>query len=408
MPVVKPFRSIRYNHEKVLLRKVLSVVLDFYPSFYTKKMSQTQYNILNYALSHDVSFLQGAFRGLMELRVLLPDSSSAMYVESVYQKLHDNKELELHAFIGIMKLRDEEDTIHFVETPSRSLVNKQRNLLSGLQYNPSPVVFLYDSRLSAGGELYRSHMSELVETFLERSNFTSVFISDAKHLVTPLMRDEYADFVNMIVDSELFIVQGQSACVAAQEYRRAMTDKYRLHKDDILQSDYMLSAFIDVAEGDIVLKMVHRVLNSISVEDFISVATKKFNGYVESIVELATCEIGGESFHLRYGSRELIITSKIGKTYHITLKKDCGFISVEFFEAVLVALDDINVYTGLEYVAFDDLIGEYLANDYVACLFGGIGAIEVMDSVRGGREYPSFSFTVYPYLLSGALMNSVK
>ncbi len=411
--IVKSFKGITYNPEKVKIENVVTPPYDVISKeqqeeFYKKD----EYNIIRLILGKDSPedneknnrYIRArkTFEKWIAEKILIQDSKDNIYyLEEEF--VFNGKKIVRQGFIGILKL--EEFKKGNIVPHERTLKGPKKDrfqLIKECRVNFSQIFGIFsDKELKINNILINN--TENLEPFFNFSfdniNYKFYKISDDNAIreITEIMKNK-----------KVFIADGHHRYETALMYRDYMRKKINAKDDEEYLFDYIMMYFCPMEEDGLLVLPTHRLIKNVNVnEDFYKKVEKYFTIKKTSFKNIHNIEFG--SFIFYNGKDYYLFTLK--EEYKCDDKLDVEILEDLIFKKCLSITDeDISNKTKIDFIK-DEKEGIELVKDGK---FSGIFILHPPDiekirhisQTRG--VLPQKSTYFYPKLLTGLVIYSLE
>jgi uncharacterized protein (DUF1015 family) len=272
LAIVKPFKGVTYNLEKVLLKQVISPNIDLDDKKNIEKFaSKTTYNISNLLLSDsdfDNSFHM--YKQWKKEKILLKEQEHIFYLYEQEFEL-DGRILSRTGFVGLNKIDLDYDDILIDE--SFETDNQNLELVKSIKSNINQIVGLYKDN----EESLESLFSKVKKTMPVLS---AVDDSGIKNTIWLIDEKEDINFIeNQMKDKKVLIADGFETYKTAIRYCKYMREKNEDEELDIKPYDFIMTTFFNIIDSGVKVYNLARVLkyeNSFNLKEFMENLNRYF------------------------------------------------------------------------------------------------------------------------------------
>lgn len=260
MAIVRPFKGIRYNYEKVLLRQVIAPPYDVIsPDLRDVLVGRSQYNVVNVDLPvGDADKYTVAARTYNEWlgdSVLKKDSEPALYIYEQEYELEGRAYTRV-GFVGLLKLEELGAGTVFPHEKTLSGPKKDRfDLMAACKTNFSQIFGLYldpDDRLRG---IYNECMQGMPVA-------SAVDDDKVKHSIwavdNPKTVQEIQSFMK---DKAIYIADGHHRYETALMYRDKMREENQDADGETKPYDFVMMMFVNFYDPGLLILPTHRVVD---------------------------------------------------------------------------------------------------------------------------------------------------
>lgn len=274
MSNVKPFKAIKYNAEKVLLRQVITPPYDVITGEMRDKfLAKSPYNAVRIDLpegGEDKYKIAGnLYKQWKDENVLIKDEKGSFYLyEQIYE--FDGKQYTRTGFVGMIKLSEF----------GKGCVFPHEKTLSGPKADRYDLMKASKANFSQIFGLYRDDSGGLYSTFSEiKKSMPAMSALDdegVKHTVWPITEQDMLNKIdNFMKDKAIYIADGHHRYETALKYRDDMRKEEGIPSDEVRPYDYAMMMFVNFSDEGLKVFPTHRVVDV--AEDF------KDDGFLSSI-----------------------------------------------------------------------------------------------------------------------------
>jgi len=422
MSIIKPFRGISYNKEKVMdLSRVVCPPYDVISPLrqqYYHDLSPR--NLIHMLLGKDIAgedkYRRAAqlFKDWVKNRILIYDKNPAIYFYSQQYTLKGEKRMRL-GFIGRLYLEEKKSNIYTHEYTRLEPKEDRLKLLKAVKANLSPIFVVFPDKNRIIQHTYQKYI---------QNSKPFVDIADDDKVSHRLWRLDSPDILDTIKakmqDENIFIADGHHRYEVACAYRDEM--KKRLDNPSPEAGfNYTLAYFTNTNSSGLTILPIHRLVKLASKPDIDKFILSMKNYFDLEEVRDKTrffflMEKGGRSEHLlgmyhdkKYRLLRLknvkildkIINDKppefrsldVSILNYIVLKKILG-IDLEDKDALIFTP---NANELIEKVDSD--------NSYIAFFLNPVKVQQIISVALTGQNMPAKSTYFYPKVLSGLVIN---
>lgn len=258
--IVKPFKGVKYNLEKVLLKHVIAPPYDVIsPEMREGFILRSPYNVVQIDLpiggddKYDVA--GNLYRQWLSDNILVKDERPAFYLyEQVYE--YDGRQYVRSGFVGTLKLSEFGKGQVFPHERTLSGPKKDRyELMKASKANFSQVFGLYQDQENMLNSLF----NEIKKTMPAVS---AVDDEKVKHSIWVIDKPENIEYIqNFMQDKSIYIADGHHRYETALKYRDDMRAANNDSSDDVKPYDFVMMMFINFQDKGLKVFPTHRVID---------------------------------------------------------------------------------------------------------------------------------------------------
>lgn len=414
MVCVKPFRGVRYNLEKTLLKQVIAPPYDVIDSNLRDLLvGKSPFNIVQIDLPVGEDKYKKAgdlYKNWKEAHVLIKDPSPSYYIyEQEYE--YEGKTYIRTGFIGIMKL----------EELGKGKVFPHEKTLPGPKQDRFELMKATHANLSQIFGLYLDNENKLERLFSQaKKNIASASAVDIYGVKNSLWvvddREMIEKISSFMQDKAVYIADGHHRYETAINYRNYMRELNSSATGDE-GYEYVMMMFVNFYDEGLKIFPTHRVVDV--GDDFDSVE------FVNRLEELFTLSILTDEKKKRFldvpGEIRMLMYLD-GKIYGLRVKDsvldrfDPVYRRIDPYilqEAVLKGLlgfddDKLLKKQGIYFVQTEEEIKQLLSQKRrLAFVLNGISIDVVREISEQGKVMPQKSTYFYPKLQTGLVINEL-
>lgn len=417
--IVKPFKAIKYNAEKVLLRQVITPPYDVItPEMREKFLAKSTFSAVRIDLpvgGDDKYKLAGnLYRQWKEEKVLIKDERPAFYIyEQIYE--FDGKQYTRSGFVGMIKLSEfgKGHVFPHEKTLSGPKVDRYE-LMKASKANFSQIFGLYLDQSNGLSNIF----TEIKKTM---PSMSALGEDGVKHTVWPINDTEIITKIdNFMKDKAIYIADGHHRYETALKYKQDMRDAEGVSSDEVKPYDYAMMMFVNFMDEGLKVFPTHRVVDvnaNFRDEDFLSSVKNIFEirplaGTEEArkFMTETSKRTGAWTFIGRNGIYGMKILPEGLEALHPVYRKVDTYLLEDlvlkkffaFTEEKLLAKDGIHFLQSL------DEINKYtVSNPAVAFMLHPESMETIREVSESGLVMPQKSTYFYPKLATGLLINDL-
>lgn len=419
MSIVRPFRGVKYNPEKVLLKQVIAPPYDVIsPEMREKYVVRSPYNVVQidlpsggedkYKIAGDL-YRQWLFDG-----VLIKEEHPAFYLyEQVYE--YDGRQYVRSGFVGILKLSEFGKGQVFPHEKTHSGPKQDRyELMKASKANFSEVFGLYQDGENRLAPLF----NEIKKTMPAAS---AVDDDKVKHSIWVVDdQEDMEKIVSFMHDKAIYIADGHHRYETALKYRDDMRLANGDSSDEMKPYDFVMMMFINFQDEGLKVFPTHRVADvpadfqdSVLLEglkpmfDYVPLADKEA---VDAFMKDTADTTGAWVFMGMQGNYGMKIIKESIECLHPVYRKVDTYLledlvlkaQLGFTDEKLLAKDDIHFLQTLEEIEkYRD------SHPSVAFLLHPEDMETIREVSESGLVMPQKSTFFYPKLATGLLFNDL-
>ena len=259
MAIVKPFRGVRFNLEKVLLKQVIAPPYDVIsPDEREVLVGRSSYNIVNIDLPEGEEKYQKAAQLYQTWRseeILQKDTEPAIYLyEQEYE--YGGRNYVRSGFVGLLRLEKLGEGVVFPHEKTLSGPKEDRlALMVACKANLSQIFGLYLDQ----DDVMKSIFMECRQTMPVES---AVDDNKVKHTVWMINDPETIRQIQAFMkDKAVYIADGHHRYETSLTYRDKMREKNNDIEFEAQPYDYVMMMFVNFYDSGLMIFPTHRVLD---------------------------------------------------------------------------------------------------------------------------------------------------
>jgi uncharacterized protein (DUF1015 family) len=286
MALIKPFRGIRYNLEKAVLKQVISPPYDII----SDKMRDTleiksPYNIVKLILPQGEDKYKHAKKVLdnwIKDGILLEDSKPCFYLyEQEY--VFGNQKYNRTGFIGLVKLEElGKGSILPHEKTLSTPIEDRFNLLQEVKSNLSQVFSMYMDQEKKLERLF----NYIKKSIPSASALDDEGVKNSIWLITDEKDIQY--LVDFMKNKKLYIADGHHRYSTALAYRNIRRSEEGVSENELRDYDYIMMMMVNFYDDGLKVFPTHRIINigdGFNEKEFFKCINKNFD-IVEDIKDI--------------------------------------------------------------------------------------------------------------------------
>ncbi|MGA1846439.1 DUF1015 domain-containing protein [Deferribacter abyssi] len=414
MVIVKPFKGVRYNLEKTLLKQVLAPPYDVISEEQKEKLKlKSPYNVVRLILPDGENKYEEAARLYNEWKeegILIKDNEPSFYLyEQEYE--YEGKKYIRTGFIGLMKLEEYgKGNVYPHEKTLAGPKMDRFNLMKATKANFSQIFGLY---------IDKSNKLEKLFSLIKKDMPIASAVNDegVKNSLWLISDDELKkEISNFMRDKKIYIADGHHRYETALRYRDYMRELNNDSDDEIKPYDFVMMMFVNFYDEGLKVFPTHRVVEYNNDFDNLMSNIKKMYDVrkVDSLDEgeglLFNSEIPsflmyrkGDFFIIRIRDEEY------EKLHPIYRKVDTYVLQETILKGVIGYTDEkLLKKEGIYFVQNMEQIGKIeKEKDIVAFIIKGVDIEIIREIAENGLVMPQKSTYFYPKLDSGLVFNDL-
>ncbi len=260
MSIIKPFKAVMYNPEKVLLRQAITPPYDVIsPAMREKFVARSPYNVVNIDLpvgdENRYEIAGNLYNQWKTEGILVQSEEPAFYLyEQVYD--YDNRQYVRTGFVGALRLSEfgEGQVFPHERTLAGPKVDRYE-LMKASKSNFSQIFGLYQDAENRLGALF----SEIKKTMP-----TSSAIDDdgVKHSLWEIDDADAIDRIQTFMENKpIYIADGHHRYETAIKYRNDMRAAEGVPADETRAYDYVMMMLVNFMDEGLKVFPTHRVVD---------------------------------------------------------------------------------------------------------------------------------------------------
>ncbi len=418
MAIVRPFKGVRYNLEKVLLKQVIAPPYDVItPEMRANFVHRSPYNVVNIDLPeggddkyHHAAYVYNEWR---KSGVMIKEQQPALYLyEQEYE--YNGRSYVRAGFVGLLKLDKLGAGVVFPHEKTLAGPKKDRfDLMEECKANFSQIFGLYldpEERLSA---IFNDcHQGMPIASAIDDDK--------VKHSIWPISDPKAIhEIQSFLKDKAIYIADGHHRYETALMYRDKMREENRDDESELKPYDFVMMMFVNFYDQGLMIFPTHRVVSlpeNYSMEKFMSILQQSF-----SVTKLADLRAGEEFLGQHRDPGTIVMVKKDG-VYGLLLNQELLeslhpiFRNIDTYLLQKMILNDtlgipeeqILAKKGIYFYQSPEDVQKHVAkNDGIGFILNPV-TIDVMRKVsESGLVMPQKSTFFYPKLATGLLINEL-
>lgn len=403
MAVIKGFRGIRYNKEKISdFSKVVAPPYDVIsPDEQNDFYDKDPFNVIRLILAKgdgDDRYKNASktYKEWLDSSVLIQDEELSIY--PYYQEFEfEGKQYNRKGFIAAVKVEDfETNTVLPHERTFKKHKEDRLKLTTACNSNLSQVFSIYSDEKGLIERIIDENLSDLIADISTEEGVRNIFwkISDLEVI---------SKISELLADKKLLIADGHHRYETSINFRNLQRERYGVNSSE-KPYDYVMM-YLSRGEGDgLIINPTHRVLKKI--------ATFEIDQFIEKLEQFFFLEnISLQDVNDLSQNQMVLITKDPSKTFKLSPKKqfDKGYMNLGVmllhnivFKEIVNEEDSEILYTKFK----SELVDLINSRDYEAgFLLPKLKAGDIFDVVLDGVKMPHKTTYFYPKVLSGLVFN---
>ncbi len=415
MVCVKPFRGVRYNLEKTLLKQVIAPPYDVIDSAMRESLlGKSPYNIVQIDLpvGGDDRYEKAGqlYRNWKESKILIKDPNPSYYIyEQEYE--YEGKTYIRTGFVGILKL----------EEFGKGKVFPHEKTLPGPKQDRFELMKATNANLSQIFGLYLDSENKLERLFSQaKKNIASASAVDIYGVKNSLWVVDDHEMIEKISsfmqERSIYIADGHHRYETAINFRNFMRENNPNHTGDE-GYEYVMMMFVNFYDEGLKIFPTHRVVdlpNGFDKNDFMNRLEEIFTvSKVGEDKKKKFMDVPGEIRMLMFLDGELFglrVKDSVLDRFDPVYRRIDPYILQEAVLKSLLGFDDEKLLKkqGIYFVQTEEEIRSLLQDkSRVAFMLNGIDIDVVREISENGKVMPQKSTYFYPKLQTGLVMNDL-
>ncbi|MCS7164095.1 MAG: DUF1015 domain-containing protein [Thermodesulfovibrio sp.] len=407
MTIIKPFKGIVYNPEKINADDVMSPPYDIISDDLREMLyHKSPYNIVRIDSgknSADIDKYFLAKKYLMEWLkdgILVQEEEPCFYGYEI-QYSYKNRKKTLRGIVGIVKIEEFGRGIYPHEQTYSKPKTDRLNLMKACMANTSIIFSIYRSKERVTSQILENLKNPYLQAIDLDGNLHRLFkIKD---------QSQINEIIKELENKPIFIADGHHRYEVALEFKKLMNEIYPEQKDP--PWNYVLMFLSNIEDDGYIILPTHRLLStSLPVKerlenqrDFFCLSELNTNEDIQDTIE----KLGPKNIGVYLKDDKFYILKYKGPTLEY-LPKELRCFDVSILEEVILKkmfpqrkiCYDIDIEKGIKMVK---------ENKYDAIFILRATKVEEIERVAlAGLRMPPKSTYFYPKLLTGMVINSFK
>ncbi|WP_231841020.1 DUF1015 domain-containing protein [Deferribacter desulfuricans] len=413
--MVKPFKGVRYNLEKTLLKQVIAPPYDVISPEQKEVLKlRSPYNVVNLILPDGENKYEEAakkYEMWKKEKILIKDPEPVFYLyEQEYE--YEGKKYVRTGFIGLLKLEEYDKGNVFPHEKTLSGPKMDRfNLMKAAKANFSQIFGLYIDRDNFLEKIFSSIKKEMPVASAvndEKVKNSLWLISDEE------MKKSIEQFMK---DKKIYIADGHHRYETALKYRDYMRELNGDSPEDIKPYDFVMMMFVNFYDEGLKVFPTHRVVEfNDKIDDFFEKLKRSYK--VEKVDDFKVAEKKQKesdvpSFIVYYNGKFAFISileEEYEKLHPIYRKVDTFVLEETVLKPILGFTDEkLLKKEGIYFVQNMEQIKKLeKEKDVLAFIVKGVDIEVVKEIAENGLVMPQKSTYFYPKLDSGLVFNDLS
>lgn len=415
MVFVKPFKGVRYNLEKSLLKNLIAPPYDVIPKEMKESLlTKSPYNIVKLILPEGEDKYEMAAKEYKEWKdegILLKDQTPSFYIyEQEYE--YDGTVYTRTGFVGLLKLEEFGKGKVFPHEKTLSGPKEDRfNLMKACKTNFSQIFGLYMDKENKLERVFSTVKKDMAVS-------SAVDIYGVKNTLWIVNDPEVIEKVEkFMLDKAVYIADGHHRYETALNFKKYMRELNGDDPENVKPYDYVMMMFVNFYDEGLKIFPTHRV---VKVDD--SFSEKEFREKLKNYFTVKEITKDEKDLFLETDSNKKIVWKHTDKYYGLTLldnvferlhtvyRKVNTYILQEVIlkEALGMEEDKILRKEGIYFVQsveeIDKLAKKYKVTSF---LLKGIDIDVIREISENGLVMPQKSTYFYPKLQTGLVINEL-
>ena len=418
MAIVRPFKGVRYNLEKVLLKQVIAPPYDVVtPEMHTNFVGRSPYNVVKIDLPkegddkyHQAAYTYNEWR---KKGVLIKEQHPAFYIyEQEYE--YGQRSYVRTGFVGLLKLEPFGKGVVFPHEKTLSGPKQDRfDLMAASKANFSQIFGLYldpEERLNAIFDDCRQGMplASATDDDKVKCSIWQIYDPDTINKIQMFMKDK-----------AIYIADGHHRYETSLMYRNKMREENTDNESELKPYDFVMMMFVNFYDPGLIIFPTHRVISlpeNHNEEKFITNLQNDFN-----LLKLTDLRAGEEFLSKNKEPGSMVMITERG-VYGLSINQETlesqhpVYRSIDTYllqrvilnEQLAIPEEQILAKKGIFFYQFPEEVHEHIVKN------GGIGFILnplTIDKIRkvseNGLVMPQKSTFFYPKLTTGLIINEL-
>lgn len=389
MAIVKPFKGVRYNLEKVLLKQVIAPPYDVIGKEFKKELQERcPHNVVNIDLPDggDEKYDNAAkiYKNMLSNDILVKDKEPSFYL---YEQIYNfgGTEYIRTGFVGLLKIEEFGKGTVFPHEKTLSGPKKDRfELMKACKTNFSQIFGLYMDKENKLNSIFNDIKKNMpVASAVDDENVkNTIWLVENKNDI-----DQIESFMK---DRGIYIADGHHRYETALNYRDMMREQNGDVEGDVKPYDYVMMMFVNFYDEGLKIFPTHRVValeDNFSIEKFLEDIGRK-------------CDI--EKFASQAEAEAFLAESKDSRSIAVFYEENFYGLKIndDEFETLHTVYRTVNTYN-LQKVIMIDTMG--IDEDRILRK-EGIYFVQSMDNIRKLASEKK----VMAFLLKGCDIEAVR
>jgi len=411
--MVKPFKGVRYNLEKTLLKQVIAPPYDVISNEQKEVLKlRSPYNVVNLILP-DGNYEEAAkkYNDWKKEKILIKDPEPVFYLyEQEYE--YDGKKYVRTGFIGLLKLEDYGKGNVFPHEKTLSGPKMDRfNLMKAAKANFSQIFGLYIDEERFLDKIFSSIKKEMpvASAVNDEKVKNSLWLIDDGEI-----KKTIEDFMK---NKKIYIADGHHRYETALKYREYMRELNGDSPDDIKPYDFVMMMFVNFYDEGLKVFPTHRVveyngnLDELLEKIKTSYTVENVNSYEEGIKKQSESDYPAFVLYYKGDFKLLRLSVEEYEKLHPLYRKVDAYVLEEtilkpilgFTEEKLLKKEGIYFVQNMAQIEKIEKERENI----VAFFLKGVDIEVIKEIAENGLVMPQKSTYFYPKLDSGLVFNDL-
>ncbi|MDR2884831.1 MAG: DUF1015 domain-containing protein [Deferribacteraceae bacterium] len=417
MAIVRPFKGVRYNLEKVLLKQVIAPPYDVISNEYRANLvNRSAYNVVNIDLPiGEDRYVHAAqlYQSWLQDKVLIKEQTPSLYMyEQEYE--YGGKSYIRTGFIGLLHLEDFGKGTVFPHEKTLAGPKKDRyDLMLECKANFSQIFGLYLDPTS--------QLNPIFDDCHEGMPIASAMDDDkVKHTIWPINDPESVNAIqNFMKDKAIYIADGHHRYETALMYRDTMRKKNNDDPAEAKPYDYVMMMFVNFYDPGLMVFPTHRAVDIPA--DFDMAGFKAKLSQTFSITPLAGLDAidsflaehkdpGTIAMVTQDGIFGLLINQELLESLHPVYRNiDTYLLQKNIMESYLgIPEEQILAKKGIHFYQQPNEVKDFVdANSGIGFILKSVDVDTIRKVSESGLVMPQKSTYFYPKLATGLLINDI-
>ncbi len=357
MSLINPFKSLKYNTEKVYLNDVIAPPYDIISREQQKQLhAKSEYNVINLILgevkdtdddtNNRYTRAKESLDKWLDDGIIVEDAEECFYIlkqeYEIYRQANGSYEntkcYEKKYTFGIIANVELHEWFENVVLPHEKTLDKPKKdrlkLLKATNVNLSPIYIVYEDD--------QKNIDEFIHMYTQSNNpiFKFTDTENVVNTVWSMSVEKCGAFTDVLNQQKLYIADGHHRYETALEYKKYMQEKTGDTKNKTASYNYIMAYITGALEERISIIPTHRMLIHIGAEKIKSLIDEKLGQYFD-IQKVDSYEKAAILMNESYDKHSFILYTKESNFLFIVLKD--RFDKQELLNIKSKALADLDV-----------------------------------------------------------------